>query len=441
MRRENARAIRLGRVGQLQITQWIESRLGCRICLLTCLLLLVLGTGYKFRYDLAKVIIPADSKIISSEFAARLHSTEVKTSFYPVNVLTIPAPEDAGRGGDIALFDETLIFATRDGRFFIRNNDENRFEALALRLPEDTAKLAAKFTRPKDIETVGLKGMAIRNRNGKGELFVAHHHLFEDKNCYVLRLSKAEFDPSQIRSKFLKVDWKPLFDSSPCLTTEKYSFPLQSGGRIAFLSDREVIMTVGDFNLQSMVLDKTTSYGKTLKVDVDTGRWEIFSIGHRNPQGLMVAKDGTIWSTEHGPKGGDELNIIVKGGNYGWPIRTFGTHLGKYQWRDDETPSSHAGYRYPIFSFIPSIGISNLVEVNGKEFPIWQGDLLVSSLWRGSIYRLRVREGRAMYTEKIEFGERIRNIVQSSSGTLYLKTDYTNHLLMLIRERRRWSPQ
>lgn len=79
---------------------------------------------------------------------------------------------------------------------------------------------------------------------------------------------------------------------------------------------------------ESLVQDRSSSYGKIISIDVTPGRSNIHTIGHRNPQGLFMEQDGTLWATEHGPHGGDELNILHGGGNYGWPLVTYGTARG-----------------------------------------------------------------------------------------------------------------
>ena len=411
--------------------RWLKSRMAIRLCLLVVILLIVVGAVYEFRYEIRRAI--------DAQTAPSLEVTR-KTNLYPIDIKSIPVVLDEGRGGGLAMLGSSLIFATRDGQFFIKDEASNEFEAMSLRLPMPLSELIARFKRHKDIVTLGLKGLAVREVNGLVEVFATHHYWFEDQDCYVLRLSKAVLEPSKLRGSAVQTDWTPLFDSVPCMPTTEYSLPLQSGGRIKFLSEREVLITVGDFNLISSdrnggpnPQDMRSSLGKILKVDTDNGQSAVYSWGHRNPQGLMIASDGTIWETEHGPRGGDEINIIVSGGNYGWPARTFGTDTNSYVWPPSDTPGSHAGYIYPIFSFVPSIGISNLIEVAGDEFPLWRNDLLVSSLTGASLYRVRIREGRAMYSERIWIGGRIRDIVQSPNGILYMKIDDRDEVLVVTR--------
>ena len=301
--------------------RWLKTRLAFRLGLLVVILLIVEGVVYEFRYDIRHAL--------DSLTAPDLAVTR-RTNLYPIDIKTIPVVLDDGQGGGLAMAGGSLIFATRDGQFFIKDEASNDFEAMSLRLPMRLSELSSRFKRHKDVVALGLKGLAARESNGLVEVFATHHHWFEDQDCYVLRLSKAVLEPSKLRGSAVHTDWTPLFDTVPCMPTTEYSFPLQSGGRISFLSEREVLITVGDFNLISSdrnegphPQDMSSSLGKIIKVDIDNGQSEVYSRGHRNSQGLMIASDATIWETEHGPTGGDEVNVIVSGGNYGWPARTF----------------------------------------------------------------------------------------------------------------------
>ena len=162
-----------------------------------------------------------------------------------------------------------------------------------------------------------------------------------------------------------------------------------------------------------------------LLIDLDDRSSRIFTSGHRNPQGLFVGASGRIWSTEHGPQGGDELNLVREGANYGWPLATYGTDYGTHAWPLTAVPGTHEGdgFTQPSFAWIPSIGISGLVELDGSQFKYWEGDLLVGSLINRSLWRVRVRDNHVVLAEPILIGERIRDMVQGHQGELVLWTD------------------
>jgi len=158
---------------------------------------------------------------------------------------------------------------------------------------------------------------------------------------------------------------------------------------------------------------------------------EIYSYGHRNPQGLFAAPSGDVWLTEHGPQGGDELNFLKQGVNYGYPIVTYGVEYGTHSWPFDPVPGSHEGYTQPYYSWVPSIAVSQLAVINDSPmFKLWRGDLMVSSLKDRSLYRMRVREQRVVMVERIPIGERIRDILQKPSGEILLWTDSGSFMII-----------
>lgn len=164
--------------------------------------------------------------------------------------------------------------------------------------------------------------------------------------------------------------------------------------------------------------------GKILRVNLENNKEEIYSLGHRNPQGLTLTSKGAIFSTEHGPRGGDEFNRIIKNSNYGWPLVTHGTTYDGFKAYDyiNQIPGRHDGFEKPIFSWTPGIGISNLIEVINFD-PRWDYDILISSLKNMSLYRIRLNRDNLIFAERIWIGNRVRDVSINSKGTIYLWTD------------------
>ncbi|MCB1124458.1 MAG: PQQ-dependent sugar dehydrogenase, partial [Verrucomicrobiae bacterium] len=229
--------------------------------------------------------------------------------------------------------------------------------------------------------------------------------------------------------------WHTLYETSPGLPfieNPRSGNPfigVEIGGRIQTLDEQHLLLSLGDQGFDgwettlAISQDLSSPFGKTMKIDKQTGEAKLYSMGHRNPQGLCVATDGSVWSTEHGPKGGDELNLIQEGKNYGWPIVTLGANYFDTIWPLSSNQSSHDGYEYPVYSWLPSIGISNLIQVKGSPMPIWRGDLLVSSLAAGTVYHVRLHDGRVLFSEPLDIGKRIRDIAEGANGNVYLWTD------------------
>ncbi len=148
----------------------------------------------------------------------------------------------------------------------------------------------------------------------------------------------------------------------------------------------------------------------------------IYSYGHRNPQGLARHPvTGKIWSHEHGPKGGDELNMIQKGANYGWPVVSYGVNYDGTSFTDK---TSAPGMTQPIHYWVPSIAPCGMAFVNSKFYPNWQGDLLIGSLKFQYLHRC-VLEGEKVIREERLFRDvgRVRNIIQAPDGYIYMAVE------------------
>ena len=138
-----------------------------------------------------------------------------------------------------------------------------------------------------------------------------------------------------------------------------------------------------------------------------------------------------MWSTEHGPRGGDELNLIRAGKDYGWPHVIFGTAYGRHVWPLSHRQGRHDGYEEPALAWTPSIGVSNLIEVRNFS-PEWNGDLLVSSLRGRRLSRVVLSGDSVRLEEPIPMGERLRDITQIDDGRIVLWTDSARLVVLSV---------
>ncbi len=224
-----------------------------------------------------------------------------------------------------------------------------------------------------------------------------------------------------------------------------------SGSRIAFAADGLLYMTTGaPFGNQAQ--DPNTAYGKVLrlrddgKVPMDNPfvgragtRPEIFSLGHRDQLGITVHQpSGAVLTAEHGPNGGDEINLILPGRNYGWPTFTFGR---SYEGPRMSTTPLGPDTEQPIVLWIPSIAPTGLTFYTGDRFPAWKGNLFVGSARRGEIPRTGGLE-RVVFNDKLEelrretllteLHQRIRDVRQGPDGLLYVVTDEDDGALLRL---------
>lgn len=205
------------------------------------------------------------------------------------------------------------------------------------------------------------------------------------------------------------------------------------GSRLEFDRDGYLFFSIGergdrDVNPQDITRDGGKIYrlhddGKVPEdnpfVDQSGAKTAIYSYGHRNPQGLALHPEtGELWEHEHGPRGGDEINIIQKGKNYGWPVITYGINYSGTKITDE---TSRPGMEQPRYQWTPSIAPSGLVFVTSDKYPNWKYSLLVGSLSFQYLERLEIKDNKVVYREKLLDGMgRVRNVRQGPDGYIYV---------------------
>src|SRR5206468_1137914 len=147
---------------------------------------------------------------------------------------------------------------------------------------------------------------------------------------------------------------------------------------------------------------------------------ETWSRGHRNPYGLAFASGGRLWETEMGPRGGDELNLIVRGGNYGWPQVSEGTN---YDGVPIPPHSSRPDVVAPKLFWVPSISPSSVMFYSGKLFPQWKGSAFIGALSGQALIRVTINGDRAAKADQWDMGARIRFVGEGPDGDIYLPED------------------
>lgn len=210
------------------------------------------------------------------------------------------------------------------------------------------------------------------------------------------------------------------------------STPVHYGGRMALLPDQTLLISSGDgFDLRELAQDKQNELGKTLRINKDGSipannpfgpDSRIFTLGHRNPQGLAVSMSGRLFLHEHGPKGGDELNVLSAGANYGWPLVTHGLdYSGAYVSPFKSLP----GFAEPMHIWTPSVAPSGLAFYEGTAFPQWRGSIFVGTLVDKDVRRLVLKDTKISEEHRLftEIGQRIRDIRVGPDGALYLLTE------------------
>lgn len=233
------------------------------------------------------------------------------------------------------------------------------------------------------------------------------------------------------------------------------ALPKQGGGRhfgsrLLFTPDGNLYVSLGDRGERDNGQDLHSHAGSLIRITADgavpadnpfigraDARPEIYTLGNRNMQGMAIHPDtGEVWTHEHGPQGGDEVNIMRAGRNYGWPVITYGKN---YVIGTDIGEGTHKeGMEQPVHYWVPSIAPSGMAFYQGNEFPEWQGNILVGSLKFGLLVRLVVDDNRITHEERLLDGRfgRIRDVQPGPDGTVYLLTDEQNGKLLRLHRAR-----
>ena len=227
--------------------------------------------------------------------------------------------------------------------------------------------------------------------------------------------------------------FRRLFSPKECIhstnNVDKNFNPHSSGGRIQSFDRNHILLSVGEYLERYLAQDKTSVNGKIIKINIKNSDYEIISMGHRNPQGLYFDKENNfILETEHGPEGGDEINLIEvnqisedKIQNYGWAISSSGEHYGgkvegnkkKYEKYPLYKSHSEHGFIEPLYSFVPSIGISEIVKIGQDKY-------VSSSMRDKSLYFFELNKQREIINlDRVEVFERVRDL-RFNNNQLYL---------------------
>ena len=316
-------------------------------------------------------------------------------------------------------------------------------------LPDGSALVTEKAGRLRLLKdgslSAPINGVPPVLYEGQAGLFdVALHPDFAVNNYVYLSFAKGtekENATTLIRAKF---DGKNLSDVTQIFEAQPHKKgSAHFGGRILFLPDKTLLLTLGEgFDYKEEAQNLMSYLGKIVHLGDDgclignqfampnatgsTRNLKFFTYGHRNPQGLAFDRaTNTIYEHEHGPKGGDEINVLVEGRNYGWPKITYGVDYTGLPISDKVVME---GMEQPLVYWVPSIAPSGMTFYDKDLFRDWKGDLLVSAMAGQQLRRVDLEEGKVVKQETIltELKTRFRNIVTAPDGSIWVLTDELN---------------
>lgn len=316
-----------------------------------------------------------------------------------------------GHGGAIAVFNDDVLYVSSDG--LVSKIDLNNFSERRNYLPSIDLGLS-DFKNSKRIKNRELMPRVTDIKYINGNFYIAHdvYEKFDDSIHFAI----SRFDKE-------KNIWIKIYKSPP-LDVDYYA--LGSGGKLAFDKKyNRLYFTVADYSLDRInnlpsdiaAQNNNLPWGKVYYINLIDLSLNLVSIGHRNPQGLVFLADGNLLESEHGPRGGDELNLIVHGKNYGWPYTSYGEDYSNFSKYSDRIPNNSNAqnlYEDPVFAFVPSIGATQLIQIFDFD-KNWDNDLILASLKAQKIFHVKLQYTdniyKVMYVEPISVGKRIRDIV------------------------------
>lgn len=391
----------------------------------------------RFRKIFAAFMVAVTLLSISfnSAFGASLKSND-----YFLDVIEFPLPSPGqGNEGSLVRVGDNILVLRRLGQSLILNKEltviQNWNESLKLSVPE----FAQRSFGERGLE--GIKGAAydanskilyisliqVQAECASLEIQSFRHNAFEQTFGPAILFWKL---PACIPLKKLDANFPPI----TAFNRQKQPNISQAGGRLIIVKGGNLLLSVGNFGdswLSSSQLFKSLVspkyyFGKVIEISAKTKQVSVFSFGHRNVQGLLQARDVSIIASEHGPEGGDELNLLQKNNFYGWPYSSFGHGYsdddGYYAPLPSLSVNKFPKETLPIISWIPSIAPSQVIEIDKDLVPNWKGDFLLGTLRDQSLRRLKVFGSKVIIDERIPLNFRIRDLV-AIEKYLYLLDD------------------
>lgn len=353
-------------------------------------------------------------------------------------------------GGGMTLWGDDLIILHQSGKtFWLDRDQEEGMQLSGLRAPENG--VAAYITLAAEkypdgwprVDAIRYNDIEFIDTPDHRGMVISYTYIDTINECYRSRLSWLPIgdDVTSIRDLDVQPeDWELLFETSPCLAfnpTRELIVAYMAGGRVAFKAPHTIYMGSGEYHLDGIyrpdagIQSDDSDYGKTLAIDLRNGEHRIMSRGHRNLQGVALDAEGRLWTTEHGMRGGDELNLIREGENYGWPLEDMGTLYNGVPQESPNGPGRHLSFAAPVYAWLPSAAVSSLALVEGFH-PAWDGDLLIGSLRERTLFRARIHGERLLSLEPIPIGQRIRDVTQWGPDRIALWLDLNEVVVLEI---------
>jgi len=315
------------------------------------------------------------------------------------------------RGPALALLkDDTVLLGggRTGGEILTWNKGLKTLKSLGNFIPASRREIDSRFA----INDIAVLSETVST----AKLLISYPRLSAARTCVEIAVDELTYDRKKQRVKFV-ANW---FVTKPCVPVSAVQ---HTAGRFAVIDKKSVYVTIGDLGFSEINnRNKRGDLGSIFKLSAKSA--ERISQGHRNPQGILLFDQKTLIAAEHGPRGGDEVNVIQKGGDYGWPFVSYGQPYGSGDYVRPDKTGNHDGYIEPIEYWVPSIAPTELVQLPVRGWGDWGGALVLGTLREEILVFMKINEEfEVIETVRVDMGERIRDLEVLSNGTLLATTD------------------
>jgi len=343
--------------------------------------------------------------------AADFADSSVSLTFSSKSIANATTGGGNTRGPALAVMkDDTILLGggKSGGEILTWNKQKSSLRSLGTFIPANRRIIDSRFA---------INDIAVLSESAaSAKLLISYPRLGSSRSCVEIAVDELAYDRKSQRIKFV-ANW---FISKPCVPISAVQ---HTAGRFAVIDKNSVYVTIGDLGFTEIGnRSKRGDLGSIFKL---TAKSVVrISQGHRNPQGIVMLENKTLMAAEHGPRGGDEINVINEGADYGWPFVSYGEPYGFWDYVKPSTKGSHEGYTEPIKYWVPSIAPTELVQLPKQGWADWAGALVLGTLREEILLFMKINEkNEVIESVRVEMNERIRDLEVLSNGSLIATTD------------------
>ena len=349
--------------------------------------------------------------VMPSSSAASLSDNSLELTFSSQSITKALTNGGNSRGPALAVMkDDTVLLGggQSGGEILTWNQTKTGLRSLGKFIPSNRREIDSRFA---------INDIAILSENaGSAKLLISYPRLGKSLSCVEIAIDELAYDRKKQRVKFVS-NW---FVSKPCVPISAVQ---HTAGRFAVIDKNSVYVSIGDLGFSDIDMrNKRGDLGSIFKLSAKSA--VRISQGHRNPQGIVLFDKKTLMAAEHGPRGGDELNVITEGSDYGWPFVTYGEPYGSGDYVRPAKTGSHEGYIEPIKYWVPSIAPTELVQLPVDGWGDWGRGLVLGTLREEVLVFMKLSETfEVTQSAQVDMDERIRDLEMLSDGDLLATTD------------------